>query len=76
LARDREYGKEAGNCIDKAGGGITFKQGPLHDLFSFHAAMEPELSKLVALERNPKESKTNRRCYGHLYCVLQKKRKQ
>lgn len=31
-ARDREYGKEAGNCIDKAGGGITFKQGPLHDL--------------------------------------------
>ena len=38
-------------------------------LFSFHAAMEPELSKLVALERNPQESKTNRRCCcGHLLC--------
>jgi len=69
-------GKRPGIVFDKAGGGITFKQGPLHDLFSFHAAMEPELSKLVALERNPQESKTNRRCYGHLYCVLQKKRKQ
>lgn len=72
-ARDREYcGKEAGNCIDKAGGG---ESRPSNDLYTtsffsstFHAAMEPEERAMKALaswspwRETSRESKTNRRC--------------